>query len=312
MDQLDTAEFHVRPDKPERGSDASAHSVSRAQFGAVSHIGKVRTNNEDHYLIIRLGRDQETLMTNLPDGSVPDHFQESGYGMMVADGMGGRASGEVASRIALTTLMHLILHYGRWNIRINEEIAEEVVTRAERFYQEVNEKVIQEASANEKLSGMGTTLTAAYVAGKHLFVVHVGDSRAYLMRQGKLVQLTHDQTFVQMLVDTGNLTKEEASHHHLRHMLTSAIGGSPEAAKVEIRQLELADGDCLLLCTDGLTEMVPEEKIAGVVSSQKDPQQRCEELLQLALDAGGKDNITALLARFQISHLQVLGSQAQG
>ncbi len=309
---MDTAEFHVRPEKPERSSDVSVRSICRAQFGAVSHIGKVRTNNEDHYLIIRLGRDQETLMTNLPDGSVPGHFQENGYGMMVADGMGGRASGEVASRIALTTLMHLILHYGRWNIRINEEIAQEVVSRAERFYQEVNEKVIQEASANEKLSGMGTTLTAAYVAGKHLFVVHVGDSRAYLLRQGKLAQLTHDQTFVQLLVDTGNLTKEEASRHHLRHMLTSAIGGSSEAAKVEIRQLELADGDCLLLCTDGLTEMVPEGKIAGVVSSQKDPQQRCEDLLQLALDAGGRDNITALVARFQISHLQVLGSQAQG
>ena len=108
-------------------------STVKVEFGGLSHTGKVRPINEDHFMIARLGRDQETLLTNLPEGDVPEHFQESGYAMIVADGMGGAARGEVASRLAISTLAHLGLQFGRWNLRINEKIAREVTERAARF-----------------------------------------------------------------------------------------------------------------------------------------------------------------------------------
>ncbi len=275
-------------------------SLVRAEFGALSHVGKVRSVNEDHYLIARLGRDQETLLTNLPAGAVPQRFQEWGYGMVVADGMGGAARGDVASRLAITTLVHLTLHFGKWNIRINEPIAREVMERAERFYQRVGETVTEEGQTNPSLAGMGTTLTAAYSAGTDLFVASVGDSRAYLFRNNRLQQVTHDQTYAQLLADAGQIAQHEVSTHHLRHILTDAIGAGGGKVNVKIKHLNLRNDDCLLLCTDGLTEMVEEEEIAGVLARELSPDETCRTLVDLALENGGKDNVTVLVAKYQV------------
>ncbi len=275
-------------------------SVVRADFGALSHRGKVRQDNEDHYLITRLDRGQETILTNLPEGEVPKHFQEWGYGAVVADGMGGAARGEVASSLAISTLVHLGLHFGKWNVRINEQIAEEVKERVERFYQSTGDVVREEAQDDPALAGMGTTLTAAFSAGSDLFIASVGDSRAYLFRKARLKQLTRDQTYSQVLADAGQISQHEVSTHHLRHILTDAIGASQGKVNVEIKQLHLLDGDSLLLCTDGLTEMVEEEEIAGVLLRAENPQTACQTLVDLALENGGKDNVTALVAKYHI------------
>ena len=271
----------------------------KVEFGGLSHTGKVRPINEDHYLITRLGRDQETLLTNLPGGDVPQHFQEWGYAMVVADGMGGAARGEEASRLAISTLAHLGLHFGKWNLRINERIAREVTERAERFYQSVGEAVIEEARADPSLTGMGTTLTGAFSAGSDLFVASVGDSRVYLFRRGRLLQLTRDQTYSQLLADTGQIPQHEVSTHHLRHILTDAIGIGAKV-NVKVRHLSLWDEDILLLCTDGLTEMVDEEEIAGVLLRDQSAQDTCQTLVDLALEHGGTDNVTVVLAKYQI------------
>jgi protein phosphatase len=275
-------------------------SVVQAEFGALSHQGKVRPNNEDHYLVTRLDRGQETLLTNLPDGDVPQRFREWGYGVVVADGMGGAARGEIASSLAISTLVHLGLHFGRWNVRINEKIAHEVRARVEKFYQSVGEAVREEAQDDPSLAGMGTTLTGAFSAGSDLFIANVGDSRAYLFRQARLKQLTRDQTYSQVLADAGQISQHEVSTHHLRHILTDAIGAGQGKVNVEIKQLSLLDGDCLLLCTDGLTEMVEEEEIAGVLLHDESPQTSCQKLVDLALDHGGKDNVTVVVAKYHI------------
>ena len=199
-------------------------STVKVEFGGLTHRGKVRPVNEDHYLITRLGRDQSTLLSNLPAGDVPEHFQEWGYAMIVADGMGGAARGEEASRLAISTLAQLLLQFGKWNLRINEKVAREVTERAERFYQRVGEAVIEEGRADPSLRGMGTTLIGAFSAGSDLFVCSVGDSRAYLFRRGRLLQLTRDQTYSQLLADIGQIPQHEVSTHHLRHILTDAIG----------------------------------------------------------------------------------------
>jgi protein phosphatase len=272
----------------------------KVEFGGLSHKGKVRPINEDHYLITRLGRDQETLLTNLAAGDVPQHFQEWGYAMVVADGMGGAARGEEASRLAISTLAHLGLQFGKWNLRINKQIAREVTERAERFYQRVGEAVIEEGRTDPSLKGMGTTLTGAFSAGSDLFVASVGDSRVYLFRRGRLLQLTRDQTYSQLLADTGQIPQHEVSTHHLRHILTDAIGVGAGKVNVNVRHLPLLDEDRLLLCTDGLTEMVDEEEIAGVLMRDQPAQDACQILVDLALEHGGVDNVTVLLAKYEI------------
>lgn len=275
-------------------------STVKVDLGGLSHTGKVRPINEDHYLITRLGRDQETLLTNLPEGDVARHFQESGYAMVVADGMGGAARGEVASRLAISTLAHLGLQFGKWNLRINQEIAREVSERAERFYQRVGEAVIEQGRADRSLTGMGTTLTGAFSAGSDLFVCSVGDSRVYLFRRGRLLQLTQDQTYSQLLADIGQIPQHEVSTHHLRHILTDAIGVGSGRINVKVRHLSLLNEDTLLLCTDGLTEMVDEEEIAGVLMRGQSAQDACQTLVDLALEHGGEDNVTVLVAKYEI------------
>jgi protein phosphatase len=133
-----------------------------------------------------------------------------------------------------------------------------------------------------------------------LFVIHVGDSRAYLLRNGQLRQLTRDQTVVQSLLDAGVLTHQEAATHKMRHVLTQALGQHAGNLKIEVRRLKLEDGDCLLLCTDGLTEMVPDHEISAVLTNSGKAEQHCRVLLDKALDAGGKDNITVVVAHYSL------------
>jgi protein phosphatase len=245
--ELNTRElFHVSKLIEDKQFQSLASEV-QVEFGALSHTGKVRPINEDHYLITRLDRGHEALLTNLPEGAVMPRFREWGYGMVVADGMGGAARGEVASSLAISTLVHLVLQFGKWNLRINDQIATEVVERVRRFYQRIGDAVKEEARADPTKAGMGTTLTAAYSAGTDLFVANVGDSRAYLFRNNQLLQLTQDQTYSQLLADAGQISQDEVSTHHLRHILTEAIGATEGKVKVQIKQLQLEDGDRVMV-----------------------------------------------------------------
>ena len=159
-------------------------------FGALSRKAPGRPVNDDHYLIMRLGRHLETLKTSLPDGDLPRHFDEYGYGMVIADGMGG--AGDLASRLAIATLVQLAIDFGKWHVRVNEPIADEMMDRAERYYRSVD-SILQQAS-NRYPGALQTTMTAVYTAGSELFFAHVGHSRAFLFRDGHLMQLTRDHT----------------------------------------------------------------------------------------------------------------------
>jgi protein phosphatase len=273
----------------------------RVEFGAVTDPGQRRTTSDDHYLIVRLGRSQETIATSLPSGAVPDRFDEQAYGYVVADGMGPDGP-EIASRLALATLAQLVLHFGRWNVRVNERTAWEIAQRAERFYQRVSEEVTEASNIHPALAGMGTTLTTAYSAGDELFVVHVGHSRGYLYRNGLLTRLTKDQTMQQRLADTGRRTPTELAAHDLRHVLTDAIGGHAGEPDIEIQNYLLMNGDVVLLTSNGLTDLVDDDQIAGVLRAGQDQplQPQAQKLVNLALERGGPDNITAVLARYSI------------
>ncbi len=146
---------------------------------------------------------------------------------------------------------------------------------------------------------MGTTLTMAYSVGCDLFVVHAGDSRAYLFRRGELIQLTSDHTLVQALVDGGTLTPEAAKRHKGRNIVTNVVGGPREGVHAEIHKLAVEDGDTLLLCSDGLTEPVNDDRIAEALARHEDPEGACARLVDLALERGGPDNVTVVVAHYE-------------
>jgi protein phosphatase len=240
------------------------------------------------------------LLTSLGEDQISQHSRETGYGMIVADGMGGEKGGEVASRLAIKTLLELVIQTPDWLMRIDDELAEELIRRTKDRYHQVDEAIRDEAESNPALARMGTTLTVTVSLAADLFVIHVGDSRAYLLRNGQLRQLTRDQTVVQSLVDAGALSRQEAATHKMRHVLTQALGGHAGNLKIEVQRLKLKDGDCLFLCTDGLTEMVPDNEISAVLASSGKAEQHCQALLDKALDAGGKDNITVVVAHYSL------------
>jgi protein phosphatase len=283
-------------------------SLIRVDFGAATHRGLVREKNEDHYLVARVGRALESVQTNLPEGSVPDYFAEVGHAFAVADGMGGHASGEVASTTALLAAVRLVLDDVRWSLKINEAEARELMERMGRYVRQIHRTVTQQALADPRLRGMGTTLTVAYSVGADLFIVHVGDTRVYVFRKGKLHKLTTDHTVAQRLADLGVISQEEVTTHRMRHALTNVIGGfSEHPVQAEIQRVRLADGDRLLLCSDGLTDMVDDEAITGVLARGGSSDAMCAQLIDMALAGGGKDNVTVVLAGYSFPEGPVPG-----
>jgi protein phosphatase len=296
--EADTAEMPVSKAQ-ERPRPFS--SLVQVDLGGLSHPGKVRTNNEDHFYICRFGRSLETLFSNLSPRAVPPSAEEIGYGMAVADGIGGGAAGEVASRLAISTLLNLVLHTPDWILRLDEEhLAEEVLRRAKERYEEVNQALTERAADDPRLRGFGTTMTLAWSLGQDLIVAHLGDSRAYLLRQAKLHRLTHDHTLAQELADEGMISQQEVARHRLRHVLTQALGDLYADIRPEVHKLTLADGDSLLLCTDGLTDMVDEATVVRILGEAENAEKACQCLVDRALEAGGKDNVTVAVARYRM------------
>ena len=273
-------------------------STCRVDVSGLSHPGKVRARNEDHFIVTRIGRYLETVLTSLPSGEVPERAEDAGYAMVVADGMGGHAGGELASRMAISGLVKLALAMPDWIFRLDDDVAADATQRSKRRFRHLNSLLIEHGKHDPDVSGMGTTLTAVRSMGRHLQIVHVGDSRAYLLREGRLHRLTRDHTYVQLLVDSGQLSKEEAADFGARHVLVNALGGHDEDVEVDVDQLELVNGDRLLLCSDGLTDLVDDEAIRRVLIDSRDSAKACRRLLDLALERGGRDNVTVVVAGY--------------
>ena len=299
QDDIDTDRMTDPLARPSQGGPWCQSSMVDVDYGAISHVGKVRKNNEDHYLVGRLGRSLEPVMTNVPPDALPGRLDEVGWGMLVADGMGGAAAGEVASRMAISLLLELVADQAKWGRQIDEQEAQGLMERMVRYYSQIHSTLIQHAEANPHLSGMGTTLTVAYSFCHDLFVAHVGDSRAYLFREGSLHQLTRDHTLARELADRGQIPPQAVARHKFRHVLTSVLGGNAGPVDTEIQHFRLSDNDRLLLCTDGLTEMVDDAAIADVLQRKEDPAEACQALVDCALEAGGRDNVTVVVARYR-------------
>ncbi len=185
-----------------------------------------------------------------------------------------------------------------WRTSVQTNAAFNLVRMTQR-YQQIDAVLREQARTQPDLAGMGTTMTLACSIGTDLVVAHIGDSRVYLFRGGKLAQLTRDQTVAQALVDAGLLDPEEAETHRLRHSLTNALGAGEDRSAPQVRHETLEQDDQLLLCTDGLTEMVDHATIRAILGGAASAEEACRKLVEQALKNGGKDNVTVVLARYR-------------
>jgi protein phosphatase len=262
----------------------------------MTHPGKVRPNNEDQYLIARATKSLQVLDSSLSSREVAQVPDEEGYLMLVADGLGGHAAGERASALVIEEVQRLVVTTFKWFFRQGDPDEADRERRIQEGLGRLDRQLFAEGRADPSLEGMGTTLTVASLVGAELTVVHVGDSRAYLYRGGRVGQLTRDHTVAQTLVDAGRVGPEEARSSPFGHVLTNVLGGSSRGVRGEVRWLPLADGDRVLLCTDGLTDPVPDDRIAELLGLHPEPEDACRALVDAALAGGGRDNISVVLA----------------
>lgn len=240
-------------------------------YGAATHTGLVRANNEDHYAVM-------------------DHDGDFPYALILADGMGGHRRGELASQIAVDYVKERLEgEFGR------ELLPADLCRSISDIIEKANVKVYLGSLESEENRGMGTTLTLAVLLADQLLLAHIGDCRAYLLREGSMTRLTVDHTLVQEMIDAGTLSPEESARHPRRNVLTRALG-VPEYLQPDVLTVDTRRGDRLLLCSDGLHSYVAEEDIKTLLRKDKTPAILTEHLIKLSLDAGGEDNVTVLAA----------------
>jgi len=249
--------------------------MSLHAFG-LTDVGRKRKHNEDAYLV-----DPERGL------------------FVVADGMGGHAAGEVASRITVESMQEFIASSddatdSSWPFGQAGSRTPTAGTRLTTAVEKANEKVMRAVASRPELKGMGTTVVAVLIDGERATLVHVGDSRAYLYRDGDLRRLTDDHSWVQEQVNAGILSEDEAKSHPLKNVVTRALGGSPHVS-VDLIEVPIRPGDRFLLCSDGLTGMVADEEIHEFFRKEPVPEPAVRHLIELANERGGVDNITVIV-----------------
>ncbi len=257
----------------------------------VTDVGRVRDHNEDNLLVADLTAEErpgsgQTISLQLGD---------RGLLLAVADGMGGAASGEIASETDVEILFET---FSAKEVTEGSAESEKISAALDDSLQTANTRIHNRGLEQAEHRGMGTTMTAAFVSGDSVHIAQVGDSRAYLLRKNKLVQVTKDQSLISQLIEDGTLTEEEAEKLGGRNIILQALGVEADV-NVEVKSMEVLDGDLLMLCSDGLSGMVKDAMMEENLASADDVGAAAERLVSMANDAGGRDNITVILARFE-------------
>lgn len=275
------------------------HSEILVHVFGRTDVGRTREHNEDAFVVADLSRDDASLQPAVRSHRVG----LKGTLFMVADGMGGAAAGEIASQMATDVVLKEL----RQNWLPLEQPSTDAFARClKQAAQKANQMIHQYATSHQEFRGMGTTATIAGLLADTLYLAQVGDSRAYLIRDGVAKQITKDQSLMQKLIEAGELTEEEAAQSERRNIILQALG--PEATiKVDLTHQRIRRGDTLVLCSDGLSGQVHKDAIAQVVTEEKDLTQACRRLIEMANDAGGPDNITVIIARFDGEGLNEYG-----
>jgi protein phosphatase len=268
----------------------------RVKLFARTDVGQIREHNEDNFLVADLTRKTRGLLEANRAGVVGKH----GSLFAVCDGMGGAAAGEIASQLAVDIL------YERMTEGLDEALPlgrDDLARRLVQGIEAAGLRIFQEAKLDRTRRGMGTTVTAAALVDDYLFFAQVGDSRAYVLRGPRLVQVTRDQSLVNQLIEAGQLTEEEAETFEHNNIILQALG-TADTVQVDLTFCELRRGDTLLLCSDGLSGMVRFEDIRDVLLSTPEPLEACKVLTERANQAGGHDNITVIVVQFDGERLK--------
>jgi serine/threonine protein phosphatase PrpC len=260
-------------------------------------VGRTREHNEDAFVVADLTMDDASLQPSVRKHRVG----HKGSLFMVADGMGGAAAGEIASQMATEIVLKELRE--NW-LPVPEPSAEAFARCLRRAAQTANQLIHSFAISHQEYRGMGTTATIAGLLGDTLYIAQVGDSRGYLVRDGVTRQITKDQSLMQKLIEAGELTEEEAAQSERRNIILQALGPEP-VIKVDLTYQKLRRGDMLVLCSDGLSGQVTKDDLSRVIAGEKDLVQACRKLIELANEAGGPDNITVIIARFDGDGLKV-------
>jgi PPM family protein phosphatase len=265
---------------------AEAPAVRVKLFGRTD-VGQVREHNEDNFLVADLTRGSRGLTENERSHIIG----ERGTLMAVCDGMGGAAAGEVASQMAVDIIFEKMSEGDVPKDR--NELARRLVKAVET----AGERIFHEAKNDRSRRGMGTTSTVAALLDDHLFLGQVGDSRAYILRGKRFVQVTRDQSLVNQLIEAGQLTEEEAETFEHNNIILQALG-TADTVQVDLTYVKLRQGDVLLVCSDGLSGMIRSEDMREVLLNHAEPLEACKILTEKANQSGGHDNITCIVARF--------------
>ncbi len=272
--------------------------LDRADVFGLTDVGRVRDVNEDQFLIASLSKAMQVHHTSL---AVEEQTRligpYEGRLLVVADGMGGHAAGERASRIAVDRLTAYVLNTLPWFYRLQHDADEHLLDDLKGGLEAAQRAILAESERVPARRGMGTTLTVAYLVWPRMYVIHVGDSRLYVLRRGRLRRITQDHTVAQKMADQGVLDDPETSRWS--HVLWNVVGGGSEALSPEVHRVDLVPGDTVLLCSDGLTRHVADEDVAAMLGLDEPSESICHRLVDAANAGGGRDNVTVIVARFQ-------------
>lgn len=263
------------------------------KYGAATHAGRVRARNEDHYVVVRRRRSREVLSTNVELDELEFPHDEA-YTLIVADGAGGEGFGHLASQLAIRTTWESASRAASWLMKLSDAGVDEIQERVNAYAKLIQQAFLAYTRENPRVAGMATTWTCAYVTDWDAIIAHVGDSRAYHGRADKFVQVTHDHTLAEELLQSGASPEDV---ERFQNVLTRAFGAEGDEVVPDVHQVRMQDGDALLLCSDGLTAVVEDEQIKESVFAHTAPQAACDELIQKALDNGAPDNVTVVLLR---------------
>lgn len=287
----------TQPDSPVESSKMVGADPSAAPGGPIAlrlfartDVGQVREHNEDNFLVADLSRRSRGLLEANRACNVGMH----GSLFAVCDGMGGAAAGEIASQLAVDIIYERMID----GLEPSQPLGrDELARKLVRAVETAGLRIFQEAKVDRTRRGMGTTVTAAALVDDHLFLAQVGDSRGYILRGETLTQVTRDQSLVNQLIEAGQLTEEEAETFEHNNIILQALG-TADTVQVDLTYVELMRGDMLLLCSDGLSGMVRFDEIREAMKSGQEPLEICKSLTERANQAGGHDNITVIIVRF--------------